>query len=57
MEWYWIVLIGLVYFVMWIFTSILISRTGGDEFCVFGGFLWPLILPVAIVMWFVDKFG
>ena len=57
MEWYWIVLVCIGYYVMWIITSILANRIGGEDCYVIAGMIWPVTLPFAIVIWFVEKYG
>lgn len=57
MEWYFIVLICIGYYIGWIITSIFVTRTGGDDMGPAAGMIWPIVLPLAIVMWFTEKYG
>lgn len=58
MEWYLILLICLAYYIIWIITSIFISRFyDEDNNAIILGLLWPFFLPIFIVMSFVKKYG
>lgn len=57
MEWYLIVLICLGYYIMWIVTSIFLSRTFDDEVAPYLSIVWPVMLPLGILMWLTEKYG
>ena len=60
MSWYWIVLLVIFYIVMWIITTIALSRwsKNQDPEWVFVGALWPSILcicPLICLFYIIEK--
>ena len=58
MEWYWILLICIAYALCWGITAVLLTKIDGEkEKAIIFSFIWPTLLPIAIVAWCIRKFG